>query len=294
MAQAEETGVRRAVDVYSAYVAIVALGVILYFLLRAEFVSDGLAFETLRRIRYEWSGLGFPLQLAVVIAIGLVTAGLGPVFEYVAVLFAVLFLLLWSVFVILGSLLLFATAGIAIDYVPAVLFPVLVYLRAVGRQMRRRDRAVFVKEMHALQEHALFRSVIENPFEGVVVVDQRNEIIYANRFGLAMFGCTEREMIGMKIDELNPSLWQGRLGLPLSRLLGEAAEKREQVGPFDSSGLRRDGSIFSMSVVVGVCPIGSAKHPLERRRGERMFFICHLVDLSRQRVPFEGTAAEQA
>jgi PAS domain S-box-containing protein len=294
MAQSEDSGARRALGAYLPYIAIVTLGVIAYFALRTEAVNDRLTFEALGRIRHEWGNLAFPLQLYTVIAIALVAAALGPVFESVAVLFAAVFLVLWSIFTILGALILFASTGIAIDFVPAVLLPVLVFLRAIGRQVRRRDRALFVKEMHALQEHALFRSVLENPFEGVVVVNYRNEIIYANRFGLTMFGCTEREMISMKVDELNPSLWQGRLGLPLSRLLGRSAEKGEQVGPFESSGLRRDGTIFPMNVIVGLCTIQKANHPLERRRKDRVFFICHLVDLSMQRVGVESTAVERA
>ncbi|HSE77835.1 MAG TPA: PAS domain S-box protein [Alphaproteobacteria bacterium] len=279
---------------YLPYIAIVVLGMLVYFAARSTVIGDALGFKALGEVRAEWNKVEFGLQIMTVLAIAVVSAALGPMLESVSIGRGVAMLAIWSIVAILSTVVLLSAAAVAIDFVPAIALPALVFLRAMSRQMRRRDRALFVKEMHALQEHQLFRSVLENPYEGIVVANWRGEIVYANRVGMEMFGREEQEMVGLKVDELNPTLWQGRIGQPFTQMLAMASDRRAQVGPFESSGMRRDGTSFPMSVVVGVCPIGSVDHPMERRRGERLFFICHLVDITARQELVQGEPQQRA
>lgn len=279
---------------YLPYIAIVAVGMAIYFAARSTAVGDALGFKALGEVRAEWNKVEFGLQIMTVLAIAVVSAALGPMLESVSIGRGVALLAIWSIVAILGAVMLLSAADIAVDFVPAIALPALVFLRAMSRQMRRRDRALFVKEMHVLQEHQLFRTVLENPYEGIVVANWRGEIVYANRVGMEMFGREEQEIVGLKVDELNPTLWQGRIGQPFTQMLAMASDRRMQVGPFESSGLRRDGTTFPMSVVVGVCPIASVDHPFERRRGERLFFICHLVDITARQESTQGEIQQRA
>lgn len=279
---------------YLPYIAIVVLGMAVYFAARSAAVGDALGFKALGEVRAEWSKVEFGLQIMTVLAIAMVSAALGPMLENVSIGRGVALLAVWSIIATLGTILLLSAADIAIDFIPAIALPALVLVRAMSRQMRRRDRALFVKEMHVLQEHQLFRTVLENPYEGIVVANWRGEIVYANRVGMEMFGRDEQEMVGLKLDELNPTLWQGRIGQPFTQMLAMASDRRAQVGPFESSGMRRDGTSFPMSVVVGVCPIASVDHPFERRRGERLFFICHLVDITARQELIQGESQQRA
>ncbi len=266
------------------YLAIVAIGGVVYLLLRSATVGDVLGFEALDKLREEWNKVGFLLQLYTVIAIGVISAGLGPYLERLSSGIGVTILVLWTVAALFITVLLLATTGIAIDYVPAIMLPALVFVRAIDRQLRRRDRAVFVREMSALQEHALFRSVLDNAYEAIVVANYKGEITYVNRALVLMFGREEDDLIGQKVDVLTPSLFEGRIGQPFSHMLQMASEHRTQVGPFESTGRRRDDSTFPMQVTVGVCSIPPASNnPFERRRGERLFFVCRLVDAETRR-----------
>ncbi len=227
-------------------------------------------------------------QTIFLLATGAVATAAGPWFERWSWRQGIVVLLLWWLAAPLLSIVIHRSQGVGVDFVPAILIPTAIYVTALIVQLQSHGRSTFVKDMAITHKNALIQSVIENTHEAVFVADYEGKIIYVNRTGLEMFGLSDEETIGASVDILSPTLGQGRIGREISHYLAIARSEGKQIGPIETSGLRKDASTFSIHLTVGVARFVGSNHPYERRKGDRFLYICNVSDISARRKMIEA------
>ncbi len=146
--------------------------------------------------------------------------------------------------------------------------------------------------MAAAHRRVLLQEVCENTYDGILVADYEGNIIYANKAVLTLFGYSENELVSRSLDLLTPTITQGRIGREMMYYLEEAKTQRSQVGPYETTGLRQDGSVFSVDLVAGVAYFKSdVDNPLERRTQDRPVYICNMRDVSARKKMEEARHA---
>ena len=155
-----------------------------------------------------------------------------------------------------------------------------------ARRLRVQAILLFRQRMAQTHGRALMRSVVEDSFDGIVIVSETGRIDLANRAALRILGHSS-PLIGLDRDAVLPGLKE--LPLPVS---GSAASH-----PAHEVQVRRDdGSRASLEVMVGVSELRVSKHRYERRKRTRRVYIYTFRDVTarRQMVQAQGQALEAA
>ncbi|HET8727286.1 MAG TPA: CHASE2 domain-containing protein [Alphaproteobacteria bacterium] len=164
-----------------------------------------------------------------------------------------------------------------------------VILSFVVAQFHRMDallRRIFRQSTALLQRTALFTSVVEDSFDGILIANHAGRIKLVNRAGLALLGRTERSLVGRDLKEVLPQLVAPDAFPLLSPGIGIKTGRFEAVlGPPDGPERRFEVSSRSSVVRSGDHPFGGA---LKRRRPPREVLIIMFRDVTAQREAEEA------
>ena len=250
--------------------------IIVQFLTAAQLATLGGA----ENIGQVGPSFGWGYQLIGLAVIGWLSAVAGPYFENCPWRRAVTGLALWSVGVFAVMFYLRQVLGAAIDFAPVVLLPLSVYICALIKQISARERRLFFKDRALSHKDTLIGKVLETTYDGVVIADYQGKIVYANNTALRLFGYEADDIVGSEIDILSPTAHQGRVGREISHYLSQARDGRLHSRPYETSGLRADGTSFSMDLVVATASLEIADSPYERREEDRILYVCNMWDVS--------------
>ncbi len=275
---------RRELAQYTPYALVAVAAALVYLVIEFDLIFSG----TISAARGRWNAAPVPWQILVIVFLCFGAVMLGPMIEKWSWQRSLVIFAAWSAVVMVWTVVLDRHGVVSIDYAIALLIPGVVFITGLIRQIQTHGRATFVKDMAITHKNALIQSVIENTHEGAFVADYKGRIIYVNRTGLELFGLEEKDVIGASVDILSPTMAQGRIGREISYYLDVARGEQKQIDPIETSGLRKDGSVFSIHLVVGVARFVSSNHEYERRKGDRFLYICNISDISARRQMIEA------
>ena len=128
---------------------------------------------------------------------------------------------------------------------------------------------------------ARWRAIIDSAVDGIIVIDAHGRIESFNPAAERLFGHREADVLGRNVDMLMPSPYREEHDTYLARYLATGRAKIIGIGR-EVTGLRKDGTTFSLHLSVGQVTIAGAR---------KFTGIVH--DLS-ARVRMEGEMREQA
>ncbi len=219
MAKAAE--LREFSRVYVPYFIVTIAVSLFYFVVQSLTIAQWVTFAGLQDLGQV--GAAFQLiwgdQLIALAVIGWLSVVAGPYFENCSWRRAVVGLILWSVGVFAVTLYLRQSLGTAIDFAPVVLLPLSVYICALIKQISARERRLFFKDRALTHKDTLIGKVLETTYDGIVIADYQDKIVYANNTALRLFGYEADEIVGSEIDILSPTAHQGRIGREITHYL---------------------------------------------------------------------------
>jgi PAS domain S-box-containing protein len=173
-----------------------------------------------------------------------------------------------------GSIALQAVAPLSLDIAAWI---AVLWVSFVAALMRGTDALavrIYRKGMALLHRTAIMRAVLDDSFDGIVIVDEQGRIEHAN--------ATAARMAGASADAL--------LGRPIASLFAQAGVAEAQQ-PVPTSLARADGSELPVELVVSRSDLRGSRHPLERRRDGRTIAIWTFRDITERR---RAEAAQKA
>jgi PAS domain S-box-containing protein len=111
-------------------------------------------------------------------------------------------------------------------------------------------------EKHLAQMEGRYRGLLEAAPDGMVVVNQRGEIVLLNAQSEKQFGYLRNELIGRKVKSIIPEGFAERLIADGTRTAAEALAQHIGTG-IELNGLRKDGSEFPIEIMLS--PLESAE-----------------------------------
>ena len=111
-------------------------------------------------------------------------------------------------------------------------------------------------DKHLIQMESRYRGLLEAAPDGMVVVNQRGEIVLLNAQSEKQFGYLRNELIGRKVKSIIPEGFAERLIADGTRTAAEALAQHIGTG-IELYGLRKDGSEFPIEIMLS--PLESAE-----------------------------------
>jgi len=144
--------------------------------------------------------------------------------------------------------------------------------QSVGRDITKRKLA----EQTLREREAQIRTMVENIPDGVIGIDHAGLINSFNPAAEVIFGYEVEEVIGETITSIMPEKFREAHSKALQRFIDKNEAKVIGKGPVELEGLRRDGSIFPISIAIGEYQIGKQsfftgiiRDITERKRAEQ-------------------------
>ena len=103
------------------------------------------------------------------------------------------------------------------------------------------------------------RSIMDNVADSVVTIDVEGRIETVNPAACAMFGYQAEELVGRKVNMLMPAPFSAAHDGYISAYLETGRGNILGIGPREVQGLRKDGSVFPMSLTVGEMYLGDKR-----------------------------------
>ena len=278
MAKAAE--LREFSRVYVPYFIVTVAVSLFYFVVQTLTMAQGVTLAGSQDPGQVGAAISWGNQLIAFVAIGWLSVVAGPYFENCSWRRAMVGLILWLVGVFAVTLYLRQSLGFVIDFAPVVLLPLSVYICALIKQISAKERRLFFKDRALTHKDTLISKVLETTYDGVVIADYEGKIVYANNTTLRLFGYEADEIIGSDIDILSPTAHQGRIGREISHYLSQAKNGKLYSRHYETSGLRSDGTSFSMDLLVATASLEIADSPYERREEDRTLYVCNMWDLT--------------
>ena len=224
-------------------------------------------------------------QMALLATIGIASVVAGSRFEVMPWRTSAIGLMIWSVAAIVATRVLQSIFDTPIDLLPAILLPVTVFMCGLIKQISNMERSMFVKDMAVTHKEELLEKVYDNVQNAIIVANAKGKIVFANTPGLALFGYEDDEVMGQSIDMLSAKPGEGLVGRKISYYLHRAsaidqATGRLQAGPYETAGQRKDGTTFIMDLAVAVARFKAADHRYEKRKTDRLLYVCNLWDVT--------------
>ncbi len=105
--------------------------------------------------------------------------------------------------------------------------------------------------MRSIEDSQLFQTIFDHASIGIIVVDQRAEIISMNSFALLQFGYAEREeVLGKKIELLIPARFHHRHEKHRDGYMHDPKSRPMGIG-LDLYAIKKDGSEFPVEISLG-------------------------------------------
>ncbi|MDX1485065.1 MAG: PAS domain-containing sensor histidine kinase, partial [Alphaproteobacteria bacterium] len=274
----QKHGVMKIGTDYKVSVLVVLVATILYFVSRAqilEFVPEVAGLPLVR------PSLDWPYQLLAIAIIGTIAAVFGARFGEGPRWSGPLGLVLLSIAAVSTNLYLQVNYGVALELTPAILLPALVLVFAGIRANFRSGHAVFVKEMALLHKDTLLKTVFENTYDSIFVVNDEKKIVYVNDAALGRLGYKRENLIGQVVDELCPAFEPGEAKHKVSHYLRIAKLEKAQIGPHPTTMFSASGTAIPIEVTVGAVRLArSNSSPFEKRKSDRYLYVCNFWDAS--------------
>lgn len=99
------------------------------------------------------------------------------------------------------------------------------------------------------QDQEIFNILLDSVSEGVVVVDEHQNIVEVNKAGERMFGYNENELSGKPLNILIPQIYHAKHDAHVKGFVKENAQRRMGHGR-DIFGTKKDGSIFPIEAIL--------------------------------------------
>ncbi len=134
---------------------------------------------------------------------------------------------------------------------------VLLVLVVLTRQRITRERARFkMLETNALEENeARVRAIIDNTRAGLITLDAQGRIESMNIMAEKLFGYDEAEV---KLEYISKLLAQADRALCWSHLIAAEADRQDELFT-EAKGLRQNGSVFPIELIIGHMDYGAIK-----------------------------------
>ncbi|MDA0229150.1 MAG: EAL domain-containing protein [Proteobacteria bacterium] len=200
---------------------------------------QGLAFESLAQDR-ALQGIGTAPVLALVF---FVAALFGGIYSALSWRRALALTLAGSIFMLLMSTGVQAVWPVLLDSSPVILVLILLFAYSVVRRVDQQAFRLLLQGSELRRTNAMMKSVVDNTFDGIVIIKQKGSIRTANAAVARIFGYGEDELIDQELSLLIPEITQDN-DAPLESILLVDA------GPRELGGQRKDGSSFSLELTV--------------------------------------------
>jgi len=258
------------------YCMLVALlATFIYFLVRAQIFVWLPSIAGLSTVR---ESIDWIYQLLAIVVIGMIATFFGARFGKGSRWTGPLGLVLLCVAAISASLYLQVKHGIFLEIGLAIFLPVLLLIYVLLREILHQGQAMFIKELSLLHKDTLLKTVFENTFNSVFVVNEHNEIVYANSAALGLLGRENEYVVGLVVDELCPNFEAGSAARKISHYLRMAKREESQIGPHPTAIQRTDGTIMAIELTVGSVRLQRSDSPLEKRKRDRFLYVCNFWD----------------
>lgn len=265
---------------YTSCVLVVLVATFLYFLLREQMLERLPSVAGLQLVR---ESLDWNYQLLAVAAIGAIATVFGARFGKGSRWTGPAGLVLLCVGTIWANPYLQAKHGIVLETAPAIILPALVLTYAAIREGLNKDRAMFISEMALLHKDTLLKAVFENTYDSIFVVNEDNEIVYANSAAGGLLGREIESIVGCVVDELCPTFEPDSAAHKISHYLRMARREESQIGPHPTAIQRTDGTIRAIELTVGSVRLKRSDSPLEKRKRDRILYVCNFWDATIRR-----------
>jgi PAS domain S-box-containing protein len=187
-----------------------------------------------------------------------------------------LVVLVGSAGLIAGSVALQAMAPLSLDVVAWIAVLWVSFIAALMRGTDVLAIRIYRKGMALLHRTAIMRAVLDDSFDGIIIVDDRDRIEHAN--------ATAARMVGESADAL--------LGRPVASLFKTPATGPAGANqPVSTALARRDGSEVPVELVVSRSDLRGGRHPFERRQEGRAIAIWTFRDITERRRAEEAQKA---
>ena len=135
---------------------------------------------------------------------------------------------------------------------------ILEYKERAERELADQTREAALARDDAQRSEAHYRAVVENAAEGILTVAPDGRIGSFNAAAETMFGWTANEIVGEPVANIVTPELHGALTQFLERYqeIGEAAAQRREV---ETTGVRRDGTMFPMVVSTSAITVEGAQ-----------------------------------
>jgi PAS domain S-box-containing protein len=183
---------------------------------------------------------------------------------------------------------------VSLEACPLFFAPLLTYTVGLWRLIDEQALSLFRHRLDALHRRAMMRSVVDDAFDGIAIVDENGMIELINPAGEALLGLESGRAVGTPIHA----------HIPWSRELEELYERGESgstivganmVGPFECT-YELAGRRIIIELVVSLSRLTISRHIADRRTQERRVCIYTFRDIT-ERKEIEATqlrAREQA
>ncbi len=144
------------------------------------------------------------------------------------------------------------------------------YVAAVVRELEAQARALARERREARRLERLMRHVVENSFDGIVVLDGRGVVRAVNPAAEGLFGLDAAALVGRSLGS--------RLSL--------AGGLHDSLGPVEAEAVHASGKVFPVEVTVR--PVDDEGRPL------RVLFVRDITERKAQRLALEHQATHDA
>lgn len=133
------------------------------------------------------------------------------------------------------------------------------YIWSILRQMAGSAEALAQSSASLIAEKARLKAIINNVVDGIITISSRGTIEEFNPAAETIFGYSSREVQGKNIKTLMPEPYRSQHDQFLTNYLTSGEKKVIGIGR-EVTGLRKDGSTFTMDLAVSELQFGKAQH----------------------------------
>jgi two-component system, NarL family, sensor histidine kinase UhpB len=131
---------------------------------------------------------------------------------------------------------------------------------AIGHEGERPTSASADRMVTAMREAAArLNGIIQSAMDGIITVDERQDIVIFNPAAEAMFGCAAADVLGTPLEQFIPSRFRERHRADVGRFGETGVTTRRMAGQSEITGLRANGEEFPLEASISQAVVGGKK-----------------------------------
>ncbi len=131
---------------------------------------------------------------------------------------------------------------------------------AMGLEGERRSGSSADRMVTAMREGAArLNGIIQSVMDGIITVDERQDIVIFNPAAEAMFGCTAANVLGTPLEQFIPSRFRDRHHAHVGHFGETGVTTRRMGGQAEITGLRANGEEFALEASISQAVVGGKK-----------------------------------